>query len=674
MKTIKSKLIFSISVVAIIILLFNSLGNYFVSKSSITKKEYSYLSELSEKSSVEINDWINQKKEWIKSCADTYQFLLYDKQDTELKEYLLNRLSKDDSKSIMDAYYSNENNITIMANGTPPEGFKCCERGWYKSAKAANDTIVTDPYIDAITGKMVITIATPFYDNNGTFSGVVGADIEITTLIKLVSNLTDNNGTYGFLVDSSGNFVTHKNEKYIPTTEEVISISEADKGLLKPVAKLISSKETKPVLSQDYDGDNKYFSLSNVSSCNWTIGVVVPYSVVSSDISSLLFNSILFSIIGMVIIIILIFLISTKMLAPIRYLKQFATGDFSENSSNSEPQKGVKEGFKNEFEEIKYATKTVKENIRSTIIGTMDGAKDVAIISEKTNENMNNLNSELNDITSSIKDISSEAIKAAELTETIAESSKNIGIAVDSVAAKASEAASEATKITNRADNLMKKSLSSQQNTIDMYNSTKKNLESAITASKHVNEIQQLSDEILDIANQTSLIALNASIEAARAGEAGKGFAVVAEEVRKLSENSTATVDEIQGVIQTIISAVNHLVDSSNELLSFINNQVISDYNDFVDVAKQYQDDSKFYSDISSNLGATCEELTSTISEIIESLSNINESTQNIANNTKTVFNKTESSNDKSKQVLENMHNLADTAAKLQKVISKFKI
>lgn len=220
----------------------------------------------------------------------------------------------------------------------------------------------------------------------------------------------------------------------------------------------------------------------------------------------------------------------------------------------------------------------------------------------------------------------------------------------------------------------MKKSLSSQQNTIDMYNSTKKNLESAITASKHVNEIQQLSDEILDIANQTSLIALNASIEAARAGEAGKGFAVVAEEVRKLSENSTATVDEIQGVIQTIISAVNHLVDSSNELLSFINNQVISDYNDFVDVAKQYQDDSQFYSDISSNLGATCEELTSTISEIIESLSNINESTQSIANNTKTVFDKTESSNDKSKQVLENMHNLADTAAKLQKVISKFKI
>ena len=183
MKTIKSKLIFSISCVAIIILLFNSLGNYFVSKSSITKKEYSYLSELSEKSSVEINDWIDQKKEWLKSCADTYQFLLYDKQDKEIKEYLLNRLSKDNSESIMEAYYCKEGNITIMANGTPPEGFKCCERGWYKSAKAANDTIVTDPYIDVITGKMVITIATPFYDNNGAFSGVVGADIEITTLI-----------------------------------------------------------------------------------------------------------------------------------------------------------------------------------------------------------------------------------------------------------------------------------------------------------------------------------------------------------------------------------------------------------------------------------------------------------------------------------------------------------
>ena len=674
MKTIKSRLIFSISVVAVIILLLNAFGSYSLSKNIVTNQEYEYLSESSKESASEINDWINQKKAWTKSCAETYQFLLYDKSNDELKEFLINRLSKDDG-IIMDAYYCKEGNITIMANATPPEGFKCCDRDWYKNAKKAQDTIISDPYIDTITGDSVITIATPFYDNNGDFAGVIGADIKITTLVEVINNITENNGTYGFLVDSSGNFVTHKNEKYLPTAETVTSISEADNGLLKPVAKLISSdSESKPILSKDYDGKEKYFSLSNVSSCNWTIGVVVPHSIITTSLSSLLFKSLLFSLIGIVIIIVLIFFISAKMLAPISYLKQFATGDFSENSSNSVPQKGVKEGFKNEIEEIKYATKTVKENIRSTIKGTMDGANNVAIISEKTNENMNSLNSELNDITTSIKDISSEAIKAAELTETITESSKNVGLAVNSVASKASEAASEAIKITNRADNLMEKSLTSQQNTINIYNSTKKDLESAITASKHVNEIQKLSDEILDIANQTGLIALNASIEAARAGEYGKGFAVVAEEVRKLSESSTATVDEIQGVIKNIVSAVNHLVDSSNELLTFINNQVISDYNDFVDVAKQYQDDSKFYSDISSNLGATSEELASTISEIIESLSNINGSTQSIANSTKTVFNKTESSNDKSKQVLENMHNLADTAAELQKVISKFKI
>ncbi|MBU5488078.1 methyl-accepting chemotaxis protein [Clostridium sp. MSJ-8] len=674
MKTIKSKLIFSISVTVVIILLINAFGSYSVSKKVVTNKEYEYLSESSKESASEIDNWVNQKKEWTKGCSEAYQFLLYDKSNDELRTFLQNRLTKDDGV-IMDAYFCKEDNTTIMANATPPEGFKCCERDWYKNVKAAQDTIITDPYIDTITGDPVITIATPFYDNNGNFAGAVGADIKITTLVEVVNELSDSNGTYGFLVDSSGNFVAHKNDKYLPTSEEVISIAEADNGLLKPVAKLISSdSETKPILSKDYDGKEKYFSLSNVSSCNWTIGVVVPHSIVAADLSALLFKSLLFSIIGILVIILLIFVISAKMLAPISYLKQFATGDFSENSSDSVPQKGVKEGFKNEIEEIKYATKTVKETIRSTIKGTMNGANDVAIISEKTNENMNNLNSELNDITTSIKDISSEAIKAAELTETITESSKNIGIAVDGVASKASEAASEASKITLRADDLMKKSLSSQQNTINIYNSTKNDLEAAITASRHVNEIQGLADEILNIANQTSLIALNASIEAARAGESGKGFAVVAEEVRKLSESSTTAVDEIQGVIKNVVSAVNHLGDSSDNLLTFINNQVISDYNDFIDVAKQYQDDSKFYSDISSNLGTTSEELASTISEIIESLSNINESTQNIANNTETVFNKTEISNDKSKEVLKNMHDLANTAADLQKVISKFKI
>ena len=63
---------------------------------------------------------------------------------------------------------------------------------------------------------------------------------------------------------------------------------------------------------------------------------------------------------------------------------------------------------------------------------------------------------------------------------------------------------------------------------------TKTELEQAIVEAKVVEQINVLSESIMDITSQTNLLALNAAIEAARAGEAGKGFSVVAEEMRKL--------------------------------------------------------------------------------------------------------------------------------------------
>jgi len=65
-----------------------------------------------------------------------------------------------------------------------------------------------------------------------------------------------------------------------------------------------------------------------------------------------------------------------------------------------------------------------------------------------------------------------------------------------------------------------------------------------------VQEIDKLLQLIENIAEETNLLALNASIEAARAGEEGKGFAVVAEQVKKLSENTSNSLQNVQGVIR----------------------------------------------------------------------------------------------------------------------------
>jgi methyl-accepting chemotaxis protein len=78
---------------------------------------------------------------------------------------------------------------------------------------------------------------------------------------------------------------------------------------------------------------------------------------------------------------------------------------------------------------------------------------------------------------------------------------------------------------------------------------------------KEMNEINVILDEINNIAEQTSLLSLNASIEAARAGEAGRGFAVVAEEIRHLSDGSTIAANNIKNIIMALNAKVQNVVN-----------------------------------------------------------------------------------------------------------------
>lgn len=78
-------------------------------------------------------------------------------------------------------------------------------------------------------------------------------------------------------------------------------------------------------------------------------------------------------------------------------------------------------------------------------------------------------------------------------------------------------------------------------------------LEEKIEQSQAVQEIAQLTANIIEITDQTNLLALNASIEAARAGEAGKGFAVVADEIGKLAANSAEAAEQIQKVSAAVV-------------------------------------------------------------------------------------------------------------------------
>ena len=151
----------------------------------------------------------------------------------------------------------------------------------------------------------------------------------------------------------------------------------------------------------------------------------------------------------------------------------------------------------------------------------------------------------------------------------------------------------------------------------------KTELTAAIEASKQVEEINNLTEDILEIASQTNLLALNASIEAARAGEAGRGFAVVAEEIRQLAENSTKTANNIQEISSKVVGAVENLMRNSSSLLEYIQDTIIADYAGFEGATDMYTEKAERIDNVVMAFSQNINHLNGIMTETVDSISNI---------------------------------------------------
>ena len=189
-----------------------------------------------------------------------------------------------------------------------------------------------------------------------------------------------------------------------------------------------------------------------------------------------------------------------------------------------------------------------------------------------------------------------------------------------------------------------------------------------------MNQINELSEAILEITSQTNLLALNAAIEAARAGEAGKGFAVVADEIRKLAEGSKNTVGRIQEVTKVILEAVNNLSTSSGEIMEFIDKQVMGDYDYLVDASEQNSKNSSSISEVVTDFSATSEELLASVQNMAKAINEIatasNDGAQGATNIAQETSNISQMSNDAVKLV-EAAKGKSDS---LIKSVSRFKV
>ena len=183
-------------------------------------------------------------------------------------------------------------------------------------AMQTDQVIYTEPYVDAFTGKMIISMAIAV-ENKGVKVGVVGFDIEVTTLIDITNAIEIEDHSYAFLVDQQGNFVTHPNTAYLPTKSESVLLWDGAEGRYGVIDKSLAYQKMQTVEVKDYDEVKKFIMLQPIAKCNWILGVAVPMKEFTAELIGMMVSSAILVLVGIAAIIVVVSGLVKRLFKPI---------------------------------------------------------------------------------------------------------------------------------------------------------------------------------------------------------------------------------------------------------------------------------------------------------------------------------------------------------------------
>lgn len=548
-------------------------------------------------------------------------------------------------------FASSEGAMTIYPVQTLPDDYDPRTRPWYEAADGAGgDVVITDPYVDASSSKMMVTLSQTTTDDRG----VIAVDVEVDDIAEVAASIQIGKEGYVTILDANEQFVTH------PT------FAAGEKGEGEWVGPLYAENEGS--FSYEFENKGKQMDFMTNDLTQWKVAGTLYDEEITNETAGILWTTV-GVILGMFLLAaVLLYFILRSIIRPLNRLtmgaERIQAGDLTEEivvESNDEIGR-VAESFNGMTVSLRSIIINLDQSIGQVAASSQElmansaqntaSSEQIAGAVQQMAAGADNSKRQLDDNAVSLQAITAGIMRIAESSTDVSELSRETAI----------EAEDGTAAVTHNV---------SQMKAIDTSVET---FGAVIESLAHrSNEIGNIVDVINGIATQTNLLALNAAIEAARAGENGKGFAVVASEVRKLAEQSQDSTKQISQLIENIKQETERSVSLMKEVSAHTKAGLETTENTaarFKKIMLRTQEMTPRIEDVT----ATVEEIAANVEEVSASATQIAHIADENSNASKQVAATTEDQLGSMEEVSQSAKALADMAEELQELVSRFNV
>ncbi|AXQ49541.1 MAG TPA: chemotaxis protein [Pseudomonas sp.] len=521
------KILLAASLIVILAFSLFTFYNDYLQRNAIRQDLENYLAEMGESTSTNIRNLFDGRIKLVENLAQNIA------QQPANAETLMGQNAL--ISSFLTVYLGKvDGGFSVRPDSKMPDGYDPRTRPWYKDGMNAQGTILTEPYIDMATNKMVIGIISKVSAN----VGVVGGDLALDGLVQIINSLNFGGMGYAFLVNDQGKILVHPDKDLV--MKSLSDLFPQDTPKLSGALTEVSADGQARLLT--------FTPIKGLPSANWYIGLSVDRDKAFAMLSTFRTSAVIATLVAVVIIIGLLGLLIRVLMQPLLTMTR-AMEDIAEGEGDLTKRLSIHSD--DEFGILGKAFNRFVERIHGSI-------REVSSATEQVNEVALRVISASN---SSMANSDEQSNR----TNSVAAAINELGAAAQEIAgnaAQASQHASSARLLAEEGQQVVERNIAAMNRLSDLIVTSSAHIETL--NSKTVN-IGQILEVITSISQQTNLLALNAAIEAARAGEAGRGFAVVADEVRNLAHRTQESAQQVQTMIEELQVGARESVDTMSQ-------------------------------------------------------------------------------------------------------------